>query len=56
MSGALLIAVVYGFVIWNEVPDVYILAGAVIVVASGLYILYREAKLRRSAARSEPPL
>ncbi len=52
--GALLIAVVYGFVIWNEVPDVYILAGAVIVVASGLYILYREAKLRRSAARPEP--
>ena len=52
--GGLLIAVVYGLAIWNEVPDVYILLGAAIVIASGLYILYREAKLRRSAARSEP--
>ncbi|MDJ1158374.1 DMT family transporter [Chelatococcus sp. SYSU_G07232] len=31
-----------GFVIFGDVPDVYTLAGGGIVIASGLYLLYRE--------------
>jgi drug/metabolite transporter (DMT)-like permease len=52
--GAIVIGVSYGLAIWNEVPDRYIVLGAAIVIASGLYILYREAKLRRLARDSRP--
>ncbi len=52
--GAIVIGVSYGLAIWNEVPDRYIVLGAAIVIASGLYILYREGKLRR-LARGGPP-
>lgn len=31
-----------GFLIWGEIPDLPVLAGAAIVVASGLFIVYRE--------------
>jgi len=53
--GALVFGVGLGFAIWNEVPDRYILLGAAIVIASGLYILYRETKLRRLARNAQPP-
>jgi drug/metabolite transporter (DMT)-like permease len=53
--GALVFGVVLGYLIWNEVPDRFILLGAVIVVASGLYILYREIKLGRLARSPQPP-
>jgi len=54
--GSLLFGVVFGFLIWREVPDRYILLGAALVVASGLYILYRETKLRRQPREVEPPV
>jgi len=38
-----------GFVFWGEIPDRLLVAGAVIVVASGLYILHRET--RRASLR-----
>jgi drug/metabolite transporter (DMT)-like permease len=47
--GALVFGIGYGFVFWSEIPDRFVLLGAAIVVASGLYILYREAQLRRLA-------
>lgn len=50
---ALVYAMGLGYVFWNEIPDRYILLGAAIVVASGLYILHREAKLGRRAVRDE---
>jgi len=31
-----------GFLLWGELPDVFTLVGAVIVIVSGLYIIYRE--------------
>jgi drug/metabolite transporter (DMT)-like permease len=52
--GAIVIGVSYGFAIWDEVPDPYVLTGAAIVIASGIYIFYREAKLRRSSLGVEP--
>jgi drug/metabolite transporter (DMT)-like permease len=42
-----------GFAVWGDVPTPHLLVGAVIVVASGLYILWRET-LRRSQARPAP--
>jgi drug/metabolite transporter (DMT)-like permease len=54
--GAIIVGVAYGFAIWSEVPDLYVLIGAAIVIGSGLYILYREAKLRRSSLSVEPPV
>jgi drug/metabolite transporter (DMT)-like permease len=53
---AVVIGATYGLAIWSEVPDEYIILGAAIVIASGLYILYREAKLRRTSANLEPPV
>ena len=41
-------AALAGFIIWGEVPSASTWAGAVIIVASSLYILYRE------TTRSEP--
>jgi len=54
--GSLIFGVTFGLLIWNEVPDRYILLGAAIVVASGLYILYRETKLRRPSRNIAPPV
>lgn len=34
--------VLFGYVIWRDVPDVTILIGGAVVIASGLYILHRE--------------
>lgn len=40
-------AVLFGYLIWDHVPDRWTFAGAAILVASGLYILERESRLRR---------
>jgi drug/metabolite transporter (DMT)-like permease len=40
-------AMVMGFVFWGDVPDLWIIVGGSIVVASGLYILHRQ-RLRRA--------
>jgi drug/metabolite transporter (DMT)-like permease len=39
---ALIWATLLGFILWGELPDTYTLIGAGIVIASGLYIIYRE--------------
>ena len=38
-------AVVIGFAIWGDVPDTWKLAGGILVIGAGLFILHRE--LRR---------
>src|SRR5712692_2835485 len=35
-----------GYLIWSDVPSAAVLAGATVVIASGLYILYRETMRR----------
>jgi drug/metabolite transporter (DMT)-like permease len=42
-------AMAIGYVFWGDVPDVWIITGGTIVVASGLYILHRH-RLRREKA------
>lgn len=39
---ALIGAAVAGYFIWNEVPDRWVVAGALIIIASGLFVVYRE--------------
>jgi drug/metabolite transporter (DMT)-like permease len=44
---AMIWATTYGFLIWGEVPDGRVMLGALIVIASGIYITLREARLSR---------
>jgi drug/metabolite transporter (DMT)-like permease len=46
-------AIILGFLIWRHVPNALAVVGTVVLVASGLYIMHREA-LRRRAARDLP--
>lgn len=58
------IALIYGFLLWGEVPDSLTLAGIALILGSGIYTIYRERKVARShihpddmgdvAARTEP--
>jgi drug/metabolite transporter (DMT)-like permease len=41
---SLIFSALLGFFFFAEVPDVWTLAGAAVVIASGLYTFYREAK------------
>jgi drug/metabolite transporter (DMT)-like permease len=47
---SLIFATGFGYAIWGDLPDRYILLGAAIVAASGLYILHRETLRRKRAA------
>ena len=44
----------FGYLIWHTVPDIFIITGGTLVVASGLYILHRETRTRKTmpSARS----
>lgn len=44
-------AVVIGFFVWGEVPTVGLLAGSAIVVATGLFLFWREARLQQALRR-----
>lgn len=39
---SILWAALFGWMLWGEVPTAHVVAGAMVVAASGLYILYRE--------------
>ncbi|TKB17932.1 MAG: EamA/RhaT family transporter, partial [Mesorhizobium sp.] len=38
--------IVSGLIVFNQFPDRWTLAGATVIVASGLYIVHRERRLR----------
>lgn len=44
---ALIWGSLYGWLIWSEVPDRWVFVGASIMVASGIYLIYRERKAGR---------
>jgi drug/metabolite transporter (DMT)-like permease len=46
---ALVWGMLLGWAVWDELPDLVTLLGAALVVASGLYVLHREARLARAA-------
>lgn len=45
---ALIGGAIAGYLIWDEVPDRWVLTGAAIIITSGLYVVYREVGLKRS--------
>lgn len=51
---SLLWAVLFGWMLWNEVPSVHMAVGASVVAASGLYILHRETRRRRPVTSPAP--
>ena len=50
----LLWAVLLGWLIWNTQPPPSTWAGAAVIIASGLYTIYREHRLGRDRPRPEP--
>lgn len=43
------VAALFGFFLFDEIPDSWSAAGTLVIVAASLYIAHREAKLRRAA-------
>ena len=37
-----MVAILFGYLIFGDIPDIYIVTGALMIVASGLYTIYRE--------------
>lgn len=48
--GRLPVAAVLGFVVFDEVPDIWTVSGTLVIIAASLYIARREAKSRKAAA------
>jgi drug/metabolite transporter (DMT)-like permease len=51
---SIVFALIIGFVVWGDIPTLALLAGAAIVVASGLYLLWHESKKRAPMTAEEP--
>ncbi len=49
-------ALILGFIFFNETPDVATIAGVSIIIGSGLFTLWREARLHRTSLASQPAL
>jgi drug/metabolite transporter (DMT)-like permease len=47
---AIIAGAVAGYLIWDEVPDIWVLVGALVIIGSGLYVAYREIGQSDSAA------
>jgi drug/metabolite transporter (DMT)-like permease len=52
---AMVWAALFGFAAFGEVPEQLVLVGAAIVVASGLFIVWRERQLHKMAVEPIPP-
>jgi drug/metabolite transporter (DMT)-like permease len=39
---ALIWSATLGYLIWNDIPDAYAIAGAFLIIGSGIYIIHRE--------------
>jgi drug/metabolite transporter (DMT)-like permease len=50
----LLTMVMFGFIVFGDLPDVWTLVGASVIVASGIYLLHRERTLREEVAAVDP--
>tara|TARA_B100000686_G_scaffold319646_1_gene370571 strand:+ start:350 stop:1255 length:906 start_codon:yes stop_codon:yes gene_type:complete len=44
-------AVLFGYLIWGDLPDIWTITGGSIIIISGLYILHRETRLARQRRR-----
>jgi drug/metabolite transporter (DMT)-like permease len=48
-------AVIFGFVVWGDVPSISTLVGAAIIIGAGFYIFMREQQLGREETVVNPP-
>jgi drug/metabolite transporter (DMT)-like permease len=48
-------AVIFGFVVFGDVPSIATIVGAVIIIGAGFYIYLRERDLGRSGGDVAPP-
>ncbi|GEM_PF-12787 len=53
---SLVVALIIGLLVWGEWPDALTLAGAAVVIASGLVTLARQRKQRFTAPRPDAPI
>jgi drug/metabolite transporter (DMT)-like permease len=49
-------AMIVGFLVWREVPDLMMLVGTAIIIATGVYTFHRERRLARIIAESDVDL
>ena len=54
--GALIWAVIFGFVFWNELPTLTVVGGVAIIIASSAYVAHREARAKGESAVPERDL
>jgi drug/metabolite transporter (DMT)-like permease len=52
---ALIGGAIAGYLIWNEIPDRWVITGASVIIASGLFVVYREIGAAISAGFSRRP-
>lgn len=52
----MIFALIIGYLAFSEIPDTLTLAGAAIIIASGIFTLWREAQNSRSSQPSKPAL
>jgi drug/metabolite transporter (DMT)-like permease len=48
-------AVIFGFVVFGDVPSIATIVGAVIIIGAGFYIYLRERDLGRAGGDVAPP-
>lgn len=51
----ILTMVAFGFIVFGDLPDWWTLAGASVIIASGIYLLHRERSLRAEVAPTDLP-
>ena len=44
-------AIIWGFLVFGDVPSIWTITGASVVIASGLYVWYRETRVARTSVR-----
>lgn len=49
---AIIWATLFGWLVWSDLPSTFVVVGAAVVMASGLYILHRETRLAAARAAS----
>jgi len=54
--GALIWAVVFGYIFWHDLPTLTVLAGVAIIIASSAYVAHREAREKGASAVPERDL
>ncbi|NBX66188.1 MAG: DMT family transporter [Proteobacteria bacterium] len=50
---SILFATLFGWLVWGYIPHMHVLIGSAIVIASGLFILYRETVLKRPISSTD---